>query len=297
MFKKCHFCKKGKILALFSSNRKTREEQAGAFACTNCGFGKHGPIIKCADCGIIYVDENVSQEKISAYYEMADDPLYFAEQDAREKTFKRYLANLKKICSRKDKLLDVGTFTGLFVKVAGDAGWEAQGLEPNKWGTEYSRKHYNLDITNKPFSIKIFPSESFDVVTMWDVIEHFTDPVAEMKKIFWYLKTGGVFAFSTVDPESFLARIMGTKWSWYMEMHRVFLTRQTAKYYLEKTGFKKIVFRSHWRYLSLGYLSSRLLAINPLLSAVVEKLVNSLGLAKMIVPYYANDLYDCYAFR
>ncbi len=297
MFKKCRFCSKESVVKVFSANRNKLGARPSAFACTNCGFGSHGVILKCQSCGIIYVDESISQEKVSTYYEVAEDPLYFKEQKAREMTFKGYLKSLEKVFPKKGKLLDIGTNTGLFVKVAQDQGWDATGLEPNKWGIKYAKENYNLSLINKSFIPGVFPKESFSVITMWDVIEHFTDPVEKIKLVYNYLRPGGMFAFSTVDPESFLAKTMGTKWAWYMEMHKAFFSKPVAKFYLEKAGFKKVTFMTHFRYLSLGYLSSRLLAVNSELANGSKKIVNLFGLTKTIVPYYANDLYNCFAFK
>lgn len=290
----CRFCKSNTVTLLFAPNNKAVDKKRIAdYACTNSAFGVHGPIVKCSACQIIYVEEKITQKQVSTYYEVANDPLYFAEQEARRITFMKYLKKLPK----KGKLLDIGTNTGLFVKLALDNGWNAVGLEPNKWAVEYAFKNYSIKLINKPFKKNVFAKNSFDIITMWDVIEHFTNPGGEIKKVFWYLKPGGVFAFSTIDPDSLLAKAMGTKWSWYMEMHKVFFNKTATKYYLEKAGFKKIVFSSHFRNLSLGYLATRLEAISPVLSKIAIKLISILQLSKTIVPYYANDLYDCYAFK
>lgn len=293
----CRFCKHQTVSKVFPANKKDRQIYAKQFACTNSGFGIHGAIVRCQHCQIVYVDEKISQQEISTYYEVADDPVYFSEQGAREKTFKNYLKKLETIFPQKGKLLDIGTNTGLFVKLARDNGWDAIGLEPNRWAVQYAKKNYDVDLVNKPFSKGLFRKNSFSVITMWDVIEHFTDPPVEMKKVYDYLAPGGVFAFSTVDPDSLLAKVMGTKWSWYMEMHRVFFNQVSAKYYLEKAGFKNIIFRPHWRYLSLGYLATRFQAVSPALSVLAQKLFSALGLSRTIVPYYANDLFDCYVFK
>lgn len=290
----CRFCKKDKLILLFPPNKEIVENKDIAdYTCTNSAFGIHGSIVKCTNCQIIYVDEKLTQEQVSTYYEVANDPLYFAEQDARRITFKKYLKKLPV----KGRLLDIGTNTGLFVKIAQENGWDATGLEPNKWGVEYAKKNYKINLINKPFEKGTFKKDSFDVVTMWDVIEHFTDPVSEMEKVYDIIKPGGVFAFSTVDPDSLFAKAMGTKWSWYMEMHKVFLNTKAAEFYLKKVGFKKVVFTPHFRNLSLGYLATRLEAINPTLSKLTQYLVSSIRLSKVIVPYYANDLYDCCAFK
>lgn len=294
---KCKFCSKNNLKLLFASNKNDQEEVASHFACTNSEFGNHGDIVSCPDCGIIYLNEDLSQEKISTYYEVVEDPTYFVEQPAREKTFKRYLNNLEKISGKKGKLLDIGTHTGLFVKLAKDSGWEATGVEPNKWSVDFAKKNYGITLLNKSFTKNLFKPNTFDVITMWDVIEHFTDPIGELKKIFFYLKPGGVLAFSTVDPNSILAKLMGTKWPWYMEMHRVFLDRKSAKFYLEKEGFRNVLFQAHWRSLSLGYLATRLAALHPKLAELSGKLVKKLQLSRKIIPYYANDLYDCFAIK
>lgn len=296
MKEKCRFCGYESVRMLFSPTKGGKKE-AAEFSCTNCGFGKHGVIVRCGNCRMVYVGEKISQKRISTYYEVADDPLYFAQQPARRKTFQRYLRRLEEIYPEKGKLLDVGTNTGLFVRLAIDAGWEAVGLEPNRWAAEYAKKNYDITLVNKPFDRKAFPKESFDVVTMWDVIEHFNDPVDQMANVFWYLRPGGVYAFSTVDPESLLAKFSGTHWPWYMEMHRAFLTPKTAEVYLKKAGFRKVVFRAHFRNLSLGYLATRLVAINRTLSEFMGKLFKVLHVDKVIIPYYANDVYDCYAFK
>lgn len=293
----CRFCKRNSLVLLYAANNKQQVKKPDFFACTNCGYGVHGPIRKCSHCGMIYVDEPISQKKISQFYQFSEDPVYLAQQKAREATFRNYLKNLEKMSLQKGKLLDVGTNTGLFVKVARDANWQAQGLEPNDQAVKYAREHFGIDLIAKPFEKNTFPPESFDVITMWDVIEHFTNPVDEMAKVFRSLKRGGMFAFSTVDPDSFMAKLSGSSWVWYMEMHRVLLGKSASRLYLEKTGFRNIVFRPHFRNLSLGYLATRLPAISPLLGKLVTELVDKLAIEKVVVPYYANDLYDCYAFK
>lgn len=295
---KCRFCQNNTITLLFPPNKKTvSANRISDYACTNSAFGIHGPIVKCSNCQIIYVDEKLTQEQVSTYYECANDPLYFDEQEARRLTFQKYLKKLRSFFPKKGKLLDIGTNTGLFVKIAMDNSWVATGLEPNKWGVEYAKKNYRVNLVNKSFDKNTFKKEFFDVVTMWDVIEHFTDPIFEIEKVYEIIKPHGVFAFSTINPESLLAKVMGTRWPWYMEMHKIFLNKRAAAFYLRKAGFKKIIFSPHFRSLSLGYLATRLKAINPTLSKMATTFISILRLNKIIIPYYANDLYDCYAFK
>ncbi len=291
----CRFCKKGKLKLLFKANKTKKNFEVSAFACTNSAFGLHGPIVICQNCQIVYVDELATQTEISTYYEIGEDPTYLAEQPARRLTFLRYLKRLEKFAPSKGKLLDVGTSTGLFVKLAKEAGWNATGLEPNVAAVKFAKRQYGLNLVNKPFTTKLFAKASFDAVTMWDVIEHFTDPISEMKKVSEILKPGGIFAFTTVDPDSRFAKALGTNWPWFMDMHRVFLTRPVARNYLTKIGFGEVTFLPHFRNLSLGYLSTRFEAISPLLARLLGQAIVKSGLSQVVVPYYANDLYDCFA--
>lgn len=297
MKKLCRFCKTGELKLLFKSNKNSQIKTADQFACTNSGYGIHGPIVKCLNCGIIYVDEPISQKEISDLYKVSEDPLYLAEQSARKATFEHYLKKLEKRTNKKGKLLDIGTNTGLFVKIAKDNSWDAYGLEPNKEAVSFAKKTYGLDLISKPFEDNTFPKDSFDVITMWDVIEHFTDPISEMEKVYHALKKGGVFAFSTVDPESLVAIFRGDNWAWYMEMHRVLLSRKAVKHYLEEVGFSKVSFAPHFRFFSAGYAAKMLGSIHPLLARLTVPSVKFTKTDKVLVPFYANDLYDCYAFK
>lgn len=297
MTKRCKFCRQGEVRRIFSATKLGKEKTPPEFTCTNCGFGVHGPIIKCKNCGMIYVDEAIPQKKISTYYEISEDTMYFSEQESRRKTFGHYLKRLERLTHHKGKLLDVGTNTGLFVKLAKDNGWEAIGLEPNQKAANYAKSNYGVDLVQKSFAPGVFPRSSFDVITMWDVIEHFTNPLKQIKNVFSYLKPGGVFALTTVDPESPLAKAMGSRWPWYMEMHRIFFSQTTLRRYLQEGGFSRIKFYPHTRYLSAGYLATRLVAIHPGLSQVALFVSRLLNFSNKSVLYYANDLYDCYAFK
>lgn len=293
---KCYFCRKNKLVLLYPHTTGDVVKIEGEYACTSASFGHHEPIVKCQNCGLVYLDEGILQEELSSYYEI-EDPKYLEEQLARRKTFEHYLRRVESFKPCKGKLLDVGASTGLFVDVALKNGWNAYGVETNKWAVECSKELYGLQMVNDSFKRELFPKESFDVVTMWDVIEHFADPLEEMKNVNWYLKEGGLFAFSTIDAGSVIARLTGSKWSWFMQMHRYYFDKKTIAMFLKKAGFGRIVFRPHFRYLSLGYLSTRVSAYNRILSKSVEEVLKKLRLDRVIIPYYANDLFDCFAYK
>lgn len=82
-----------------------------------------------------------------------------------------------------------------------------------------------------------------------------------------------------------------------MEMHRVLLSRCVVERYLLRAGFKSVSFKTHWRYFSLGYAATRWESVSPKLARLLSIIVKIFHLEKILVPFYANDLYDCYAFK
>ena len=89
-----------------------------------------------------------------------------------------------------DRLLDVGAHVGVFVDVARRRGWDAWGLEPSRWAVQEGRKQ-GVNLIQGTLHDAELDSESFDVVTMWDVVEHLADPLDDIREAARILKPGG----------------------------------------------------------------------------------------------------------
>src|SRR5581483_5194972 len=74
-----------------------------------------------------------------------------------------------------------------------------------------------------------FAPGSFDVVTMWDVIEHFPDPAAEVREVHRLLRPGGLVGITTMNVESLVARLLGPRWPWLMQMHLYYFSVRTLR--------------------------------------------------------------------
>jgi SAM-dependent methyltransferase len=139
------------------------------------------------------------------------------------------------------------------------------------------------------------PASYFDVVTMWDVIEHLTDPCKALRDAHRLLTPHGLLVIHTIDIESLFARLMGPRWPWLMEMHIYYFSRRTLRAMLEECGFVVLSDRPQGRYLRLGYLMNRLGALIPFLGRPAESLVTRLGLRNLAVPVNLGDLFTAYA--
>jgi SAM-dependent methyltransferase len=137
----------------------------------------------------------------------------------------------------------------------------------------------------------------FDVVTMWDVIEHLDDPAGELDTAFNLLKPGGYLAVHTMDIDSLAARLLGERWPWLMDMHIHYFSQDTLAQMLRAAGFEVVWSGAQGRYLRLGYLASRVRGMNEAAGRLADGVVSRLKLTHLAVPVNFGDLFTVYARR
>jgi SAM-dependent methyltransferase len=138
---------------------------------------------------------------------------------------------------------------------------------------------------------------AFDVVTMWDVIEHVADPFGEMQQAYRLLKPGGLLVVHTMDIDSLFAQLMGDRWPWLMEMHIYYFSQHTLRGMLEKAGFTVIGSAAQGRYLRLGYFATRIGGFSRLLGRALGGMFRALHVREVPVPLNFGDLFTAYAFK
>ena len=267
-----------------------------AFACTNAGYGRHHTIVQCRRCDLVYTNPRLNNHDIVETYQAVEDSLYLEEREGRVLTFERHLKPLERLTGPPNgrSLLDVGCHIGVFVEISARHGWDAWGVEPSIWAVEQAQAR-GLHVVQGTLGTADLPEATFDVVTMWDVIEHLTDPRGTLEQAYHLLKPGGLLVVHTIDIESLLARLMGARWPWLMEMHIYYFSRRTLRAMLEKCGFQVLGDKPQGRYLRLGYLMNRVAALVPLVGRPAEWLVTKLGLRGWAVPVNLGDLFTAYA--
>jgi ubiquinone/menaquinone biosynthesis C-methylase UbiE len=267
-----------------------------AFRCTHSGYGKHHTIVQCRRCGLVYTDPVPDSRELVSAYQAVEDPLYVEERIGRVLTFEHHLRPLERMAGAPAgrPLLDVGCYTGVFVEIAGEHGWEAWGVEPSRWAVEQARAR-DLRVEQGTLQSAALPEGGFDVITMWDVIEHVPDPRQTLESAGRLLGPGGLVVIHTIDIDSAFARLMGRHWPWLMEMHLFYFSRKTMRAMLESCGFEVLSDRPQGRYLRLGYLMSRLRAALPIVGVPGEWLVKHLRMRGLALPVNLGDLFTAYA--
>jgi len=268
-----------------------------AFRCTHSGYGRHHTIVKCRQCGLVYTNPRLDGAQILDSYVAVEDPLYLEEREGRVLTFERHLRPLEKIKPPPGRLLDVGAYTGVFVEIAARHGWDAWGVEPSHWAVGEARAR-GLQMLEGTLDSAELQSDAFDVVTMWDVIEHLTDPFRELQNAHRVLKPGGLLVVHTMDIDSLFARIMRSRWPWLMEMHIYFFSHRTLRAMLEKARFRTLGSKAQGRYLRLGYFATRVGALlGKPAGRALGGLVGWMRLSQVPIPINLGDLFTVYAIK
>jgi 2-polyprenyl-3-methyl-5-hydroxy-6-metoxy-1,4-benzoquinol methylase len=173
-----------------------------------------------------------SIEKLPSYYESED---YISHTDGKRTLFERMYHLIKNIAlknklklintkSQKGKLLDIGAGTGDFLVVANNDGWQTIGTEP-------SEKAKGIAI-NKGVkfaeSLSSLENNSFDVITMWHVLEHvpnLEEYIIELKRL---LKPSGTIIIAVPNFKSFDAEYYGKFWAAYDVPRHIWHFSKTA---------------------------------------------------------------------
>jgi SAM-dependent methyltransferase len=262
----CYLCG-SRDLELRFPERHANSPELGFYSCTSFGHGQHPPIWRCRPCGLLFQWPMPDPDDLIKAYGAVEDPLYVGERDNRYLTFRRVLSKLGP--PRARRLLDVGAYCGYFVDVAAGAGFRAEGAELSAWAVAQAR-HLGLTMHNETLGERTASGDRYDVLTMWDVIEHLEDPRAELEAACRLLEPGGMLHLSTIDAHSRVARMLGRHWPWLMDMHLYYFDRRTITRLLGQAGFRVEGIGYYSHVVSVDYLLSKIGAAAPAVDPVAE---------------------------
>ncbi|MBF0415499.1 MAG: class I SAM-dependent methyltransferase [Magnetococcales bacterium] len=239
--------------------------------CASSDKGLLDQLVRCLGCGLVYLNPRVRRDIILDGYRSARDPLFIAQNDARILTFKESLQGIMQRHGISPKshprVLDIGCAGGAFPKAAHDLGFHPVGLEPSDWMASEARLRYGLDIRSGILEEADFSAGQFDMVSLWDVIEHLADPAAALRRIHVLLKENGLLIVNYPDHASFIRRLLGFRWPFYLSVHLYYFDPVTITRLLAAHGFAVREVRTHWQKLPLGYVLKRAAAYLPFLDS------------------------------
>jgi 2-polyprenyl-3-methyl-5-hydroxy-6-metoxy-1,4-benzoquinol methylase len=288
----CNLCGGTEFVQIFPSTMVDHPPLHDLCACTSTEYGLCGPIVRCTDCGLVLQNPQPVPEDLLDAYSGVVDERYDEEREGRIHTFRRSLAELTAHCA-PGRLLDVGAYLGFFVEVARESGWAAEGIEPSRWAAATAQAR-GLPVRTGSLD-DLDDGVVYDAVTLWDVIEHLGDPVGNLRQIYAVLKPGGTLALSTMDVDAVVARLLGRRWPWYMQMHLFYFSRKSLQAAVKRAGFEVLEVRRHRRIVSLGYLLSRLEGRLGRAYPLAERILRGMGLSRWLVGIDFGDIVTLFA--
>lgn len=287
----CNLCGADETELVYATVPLTDEGGSAKVFAATCNTLGEERLVRCRMCGLMYLNPFPPAKDILEGYAAAVDDAYVAQEGGRLATFEGCWQAIGSHLKGKEmgRVLDVGAAAGYFLKVAKDRGWEVHGVEPNRGFREYSKKHFDITIKAPTLEEGAFPDKYFDLVTIWDVIEHIADPAACIREARRVLKDDGVLVVNYPDISDVFARMAGKKWWFLLSAHLYYFTPETMTAMLKKEGFKVLSIKNHFQKLQLGYLFERLRPYSPVLSRLGLAVVKTIGLYESLFPYYASQ--------
>lgn len=245
-------------------------------------------IVVCRECGMIYENPRFSEEVILQGYMSANDAGHDSQYLMRVNSFYRSLNSLQAhLPPAGTKVLDVGTAGGGFLEAAKKFGYDAVGLEPSRFLVEQGKRR-GLNIEQGTLDNHPFEPASFDMVCLWDVLEHVVNPKTNLLKIRGLLKPGGVLLINYPDIGTWQAKLAGRRFWWLLSVHLHHFSQESIRKICTRTGFEVFRFQRYWQTLEFGYLEDMAIHYKIPLSKVLKQLTPKF-IQKLPVPYYASQ--------
>lgn len=173
-------------------------------------------VVRCNQCGLVYVSPRMDERELANLYNASEDSgverITISQADPGHDTqkirkFRIAMNLLKKRKNNIKKVLDVGCSTGIFLGLVAEAGWIPFGCDVSRKLVEKNRKKYGENIKLQVGQGIAFPDQHFDVVTLFDSIEHMPDPIAALEEAKRVTKDDGLIVISTPNIDGLFPRV------------------------------------------------------------------------------------------
>ena len=200
----------------------------------------------CRDCRLTFIGPRPPEPSLADLYDheyyRGDDrygySAYLKDYPEIIVEAKRRLEIVRSCGGEGSKVIDLGCAFGFFLEVAARQGWEISGVEWSKHSAYHTEKRLGIEVHPTMMGAG-FPQSHFDLVTMWEYIEHLYSPADELAEANRILKEGGLLALSTPNMLSAFLEQDFTQWKQFKPPeHLSFFTPTTIMRLLESSGFR-----------------------------------------------------------
>ena len=242
---------------------------------------------RCAQCGLGWVSPRLGPDGLAAIYQndaywRSPSPKvqgyadYRADECLYLDTFRKRLDVALRDGPAGGRALDVGFAAGFCMAALRERGFETHGVEVSETIGSHARDHFGFDTLHfGTLESAPYPDAHFDLITMWDVVEHVADPRALLRKAARLLAPGGLLVIETQDIDSRFARVLGPRWHHYKHAEHIYhFTPATITTLLDSCGLEacKLTHRYGGKYVSMAFIAERASRLHPLVSTALKPL-------------------------
>jgi len=179
-------------------------------------------ICECLNCGLLYTMPRPPKEKIGDYYKSDE---YYSHQENKKGFIPRLYESIKRLNLKHKyriatkgmqpgKLLDIGCGVGDFLHTAENKGWQCIGVEPSEDAKEIAHKRMKAPIYSSE-QLEQLPDKSFDLITMWHVLEHVDDLKWQIEQLQRLVKPNGRIVIAVPNYKSYDGQFYKEHWAAY----------------------------------------------------------------------------------
>lgn len=207
------------------------------------GFSYH----ECLSCKSIYTKPHLRDGVLDALYSDGTYQIYQDKLVKKSSAIRKGILEERKYSQIKSlldtpspSLLDIGCGGGTFLDVCKHNGCYVEGVDPSPVASESILKKYNIHVHQGDFN-KITFEKTYDVITLWGVLEHVSDPISTIKKASELLNKDGIIAFEVPSADCFLSEYL-KKYNFpparYIESgrHNIFFSRKGVEQMTRELG-------------------------------------------------------------
>lgn len=274
---------------VFYENRDV-SPRVSSFACANTE--SHKPdICTCKVCGHWFSNPLGWPTALENILESVIDYEYVRLQYVKQKTHFKSAMLVSKLFSKPGNLIEIGSYTGVFLDQMSILGWKCLGIEPSRWAAELAAENGHL-VKQGTFESIVSTEKlhSADLIVSWDVLEHVRDPRRFLRDASSLMGENAYLVLSTLDRGSIFARAMGKKWPWIIDMHLHYFDTESLEKLAGSMGLRLIKYGPHVHYSTISYILKKLFP-NLSLHKLVPKLISSFPIPVSLgdVKYYVFE--------
>lgn len=235
---RCNFCDREDHVVLASINTPLTPEPSFLVRCTGCGLVYMNPMCPVEEEKEFYAHE---------YYKIGEERHWHENRLSYfEQAFQRIGDS-----SQTGRLLDVGCGKGYFLEMARKRGWKVYGVDPSQEAVLFARNSLGLEAFAGELKDAHLESESFEVITAWNVLDHMYDPWGDVQEMSRVLKRGGLLGLRVLNLDFHLflyhlSNVLGVisvgrlNLSPLVGFHPHMFSSRCIKKWLERAGFVDI---------------------------------------------------------